>query len=98
MKDPVVQIGAPVLRQHAKPLAKKDFGSAALRKTVKRMSDTLKKEPYGVAIAAPQVGESLRIFVIAGKAFIEDTESDEPKKEVPPPPDRVFINPEIVKL
>ncbi len=92
MSDPVVQNGDPVLRAVAKPVPKKEVGSAKLNTLLKKMSETLKHEGFGVAIAAPQVGESLRVFVVAGKVFKpeDDTES-------PAPPDRVFINPEIIR-
>lgn len=72
MKDSVVQVGDPVLRATAKPVAKADIGSPALSKILKKMSATLAKEGFGVAIAAPQIGESLRIFVVSGKVFDED--------------------------
>src|SRR5690349_10085782 len=62
MKDPVVQVGDPVLRQRAKPIGKKDLDSKPLKALIKRMRDVLAQEEFGVAIAAPQVGESLRVF------------------------------------
>ncbi len=90
MKDPIVQDGAAVLRQVAKPLSKKEVASPAVQKLIKRMSAILKKEEYGVALAAPQVGEPLRLFVVAGRVFKKDDEETVP-------PDRVYINPTIVK-
>ncbi len=90
MKDPIVQVGALVLRQSAKPLTKKELGSPAVQKLLKRMSAILKKEEYGVALAAPQVGHSLRLFVVAGRVFKKEDEETTP-------PDRVYINPEITK-
>jgi peptide deformylase len=100
VKDPVVQDGEPVLRLTAKPVLKKDIASAHVRGVIARMKKVLTGEEFGVAIAAPQVGESLRIFVIAGKAFTTDEEkkgfeTDTKKKT---PPDMVFINPEIIRL
>jgi peptide deformylase len=47
-------------------------------------------------LAAPQIAVPLRIFVIAGKAFLYDGGEEISGKAVPP--DMVFINPEIVKL
>jgi peptide deformylase len=91
-KDPIVQEGDPVLRQVAKPVAKKDIGSPKVRRVIKRMREALAKENFGVAIAAPQIGESLRIFVIAGKAF------GKPKEGESPLPDKIFINPELMRL
>jgi peptide deformylase len=97
MKDPIVQIGAPVLRRVAKPVAKKDFGSKKLASLLAKMKRSLAKEKYGVAIAAPQLGEPLRLFVVAGSAFA--VEGDEKvRKEEESLPDRVFINPEILRV
>lgn len=91
MKDVVVQEGDKVLRQKAKPVLKKDIGSRTVHNILTRMKKVLAKEEFGVAIAAPQIGESLRIFVIAGKVF-KEAESKET------PPDKVFINPELIRL
>lgn len=102
MKDPVVQAGDPILRAKAKPVAKKDIGSKKIAGVISRMKKVLSTERFGVAIAAPQVGEPLRIFVIAGRAFIsdEDTKAFEEDKNKKPkaPPDMVFINPELTRL
>jgi peptide deformylase len=107
-KDPVLQVGSPVLRAIAKPIAKKDIRSRKLQSVIKRMKGILAKEPYGVAIAAPQVGESLRLFVVAGKIFtskagkargehrtVQPTTVSE--AAALPAEDRVFINPEITR-
>lgn len=109
MKDSITQDGDPVLRAKAKPVAKADLGSPALGKILKKMSNALAKEGFGVAIAAPQIGESLRIFVVSGKVF-EDTDEESSDvnadtsqsgvegEQTGSHPDLVFINPEIVKL
>jgi peptide deformylase len=94
MKDPIVQVGAPVLRQTAKPVAKKDFDSKALKLLIAKMKKSLDKEKYGVAIAAPQVGASLRLFVVAGRAFDEEAGGDVASKT----PDKTFINPELIRV
>jgi peptide deformylase len=73
-KDLIVQEGDPVLRAVAKPVPKKDLGSPALAKIIKKMHKALAPEKYGVAIAAPQIGESLRLFVVAGRVFKEEPE------------------------
>ncbi len=98
MKDPIVQAGALVLRQKAKPVAKAEFGKKPLAALVRKMKAALTKEKFGVAIAAPQVGASLRLFVVAGRAFVADKD-DESKEDdkTPAPPDMVFINPEIIR-
>ncbi len=97
----MTQVGDPVLRTTAVPVPKKDIGGRKLAALIKHMSDTLKHEGFGVAIAAPQVGESLRLFVVAGSVFEKDGDDDEKpidtgkKKSIGP--DRVFINPEITR-
>ena len=95
MKDPIVQIGSPVLRQIAKPVSKKEFDSKELKALLVKMKKALSKEKYGVAIAAPQVGESLRLFVVAGRAFDEDTEDEGSKSKTL---DKVFINPVLLRV
>ena len=91
-----------MLRVKAKPVAKKDIGSANIVKVVARMKKALAAEDFGVAIAAAQIGEPLRIFVVAGKAFEPVIKADEkplggaPKRSTLP--DRVFINPELTRL
>lgn len=90
MRRPIVQNPDPVLRSIAKEVTPREFGSAELKKILKDMSDTLAGEGDGVALAAPQIGISKRIFVIAGKVFSEDQESI--------PEDIACINPKIVKI
>lgn len=48
----------------------------------------------GIGLAAPQVGESLRVFVVDLSPMAEDLEEAE-RSSLPPQP-MVFINPEIV--
>lgn len=95
VKDPIMQEGDPVLRKVAKAVAKKDIGSPALNKLIQKMHKALAPEKYGVAIAAPQVGESLRLFVVAGRVYKEEAEGEEETGEVYP--NRVYINPEITR-
>jgi len=106
MKDPILQEGERVLRQKARPIAKKDIGSRHLKGIISRMRAALKKEKFGVAIAAPQLGEPLRIFVVAGKALASQESSlrrdehdpNSSAKTPATPSDKVFINPEIIRL
>lgn len=94
-KDPIVQEGDPVLRAVASPVPEKDIGSPALKKIIQKMHKALAPEKYGVAIAAPQVGESMRMFVVAGRVFKEEEEGGSEPKEIPP--NKVYINPEITR-
>ncbi len=75
---------APVLRQKARRVRKYD---AALRELVADMLETM-HAANGVGLAAPQVGVSLRLFVIEIPA---DEEAGIPARQY------VLCNPEIVK-
>jgi peptide deformylase len=88
---PIIQEGDPILRGIASTVSLSDIGSAKLNEILVRMQDALRAQPDGVAIAAPQIGVPLRIFVVAG--FILKK-----KKDTETPPDKIFINPEIVSL
>jgi peptide deformylase len=87
----IVQDGTPVLRKKAHAVSKSDIGTRPFMKIISDMQKALDGEQDGVAIAAPQIGVPLRIFVVSGKIF---------KKKNDPTvlEDRVFINPEISKL
>jgi peptide deformylase len=87
---PILQIdedSSNPLRFIAKEITQKEFKSKELQETIQHMKDTLAKEEDGVALAAPQVGISKRMFVVSPLAYREDA------KWKP----LVFINPRIVK-
>jgi peptide deformylase len=82
----IVQEPSPVLRQVAAPLSITEIKSARIKKILDDMKTALAGQDDGVAIAAPQIGHSLRIFVVAQRASKQLTE------------DTVFINPEIIRI
>lgn len=73
----IVQKEDPVLREIAKPVNQKDFGSPLLKKILEDMVTALEKEEDGVAIAAPQIGVPLRIFIVSHRAFEYEDEEEE---------------------
>ena len=75
------------LRAISVPVKKTEFGSVELKKLLTAMQEALSKEHDGVALAAPQIGISKRIFVVAPSAYPSDA------KWKP----LIFINPTIVK-
>ena len=77
----IVKYGDKTLRTPSKEVAKI---SKKIQKLLDDMLDTLYKND-GVGLAAPQVGENLRIFII---------DVSDPKD---PPNPMVFINPKIIK-
>lgn len=98
----IVQDGEPVLRQVASEVPLASIGTKEINAVIDRMNIALEREADGVAIAAPQVGESLRIFIVSRKAFaVEDEEAkDDKTKKVVTMPERnmVVINPKMTKL
>ncbi|SRR3989344_7111927 len=106
----ILQKEAPMLRGVAEPVNSKDFGSPQLKKILADMQTALEKEEDGVAIAAPQIGIPLRIFIVSHRAFEfadeEVTHSIIDKVQMEKSADHekikyadmVFINPVITKL
>ena len=91
----IVQKDNPVLREKAKTVSKDMFKTPALKKIIKDMREALASQDDGVALAAPQIALSLRIFVLSGKVF-EMINPDEAAKIGTS--DIAFINPKIVKI
>ncbi|NBD73422.1 peptide deformylase [Patescibacteria group bacterium] len=89
----IVQEGDPVLRRTAEPVAAAEFGSVELLRLVSDMKDTLAREEDGAALAAPQIGVSKQIFVIAERVFGSTNEEHGSSD-----PHLVFINPRLTKL
>jgi len=90
----IVQEGTPVLRKTAKAVPEELFGTEELSKIIVDMSEALDREADGVALAAPQIGISYRIFIVR-----KDRTLPQPPLDMPPhtPEIEVFINPEIIK-
>jgi peptide deformylase len=91
----------PVLREKAQPVATSEIASARMQKVIADMKKAMHSQEDAVAIAAPQIGESLRIFVVSGKVFVDPEDEEtagEVKKTKPLPPDVVVVNPIISKL
>ncbi len=80
----------PILHDIAEEVPVEEITSAKVQKVIKDMKTVLNNCPRGVAIAAPQIGIGLRIFVV------HDTTSDK-KDDEARIPDLVAINPRIVK-
>jgi len=89
----IVQSENPVLRKDAMPVKVKDILTDKIQNIISDMKEALSTQKDGVAIAAPQIGISLRIFVVSDSIL---KEADKDYKSIGK--DIVFINPEIVKL
>lgn len=96
----ILQKDSPELRLTAKPVAFADIKSPKIATVVSRMKKALQEQDDGVAIAAPQIGESLRIFIVASRALkmiAEDEGLIAHDDTAVKFSDLIFINPEIIK-
>ncbi len=89
----IVQEPNKILREIAKEVPVSDIPSPKIQKIISDMKEAMGSQKDGVAIAAPQIGESLRIFVVSDKIL---KEADVTYKSIGK--DLVFINPKIIKL
>ena len=85
----VARMGHPVLRARAKAVDPTVIRSPAFQRLIDDMFETM-REYQGVGLAAPQIHESLRLFV-AGFASSPDDDED-PDRRVPL---MALINPEV---
>lgn len=88
----IVQREDSILHKKAKPIPVSEISSAATKKIIAEMSEAMHSQKDGIAIAAPQIGYSVRIFVVAGD-LLKQTD----KTYTGEGGDLVFINPEITK-
>lgn len=63
-QTPIIQLGNPTLRQIAQPI--EDAADPAIQRLIETLLKAVKKS-NGVGIAAPQLGASVRLFVIASR-------------------------------
>ena len=86
MIKPIYVYGSPVLRKVANEIPE-DYPN--LKQLVEDMFETM-YHSEGVGLAAPQIGLSIRLFVIDASPFAEDEPELEGFK-------RVYINPKIIE-
>lgn len=89
---PVVAYGDPVLRKVAKEIGP-DYPN------LKELIENMRKTMYnasGVGIAAPQIGKSIRLFVIDATSFAEDEDFSKEEQEQLKDFNKVFINPKVL--
>lgn len=78
------------LRMTSKTIPPSEITTPKIRRIIEHMKGALAGEIDGVAIAAPQIGEALRIFVVSGAVFAK--EGDDRVHQ-----DKTFINPKLIK-
>ncbi len=90
---PIVGYGDPVLRKVAEAISPE---YTDLKDSIANMYETM-YNAFGVGLAAPQVGLSIRLFVIDTTPFGEDEDLSEEKQLQLKGFKRTFINPKMIK-
>src|SRR5688572_14814381 len=93
----VARMGHPVLRARARAIDPAEIGSPRIQQLIDDMFDTM-HEYQGVGLAAPQVHESLRIFVAGFAPNHDEDEDDDDEQEKRDMPQMALINPEIMPV
>jgi peptide deformylase len=83
---PIIAYGDTVLRKKAQDI---DASYPDLKKLIENMFETM-YHARGVGLAAPQIGLSIRVFIVDCSPFEDEDESLKGFK-------KVFINPTILK-
>lgn len=84
----IIRMGHPLLRETARELTPNEIGSAETKRLIADMTDTL-HDYGGIGLAAPQIGESIRL------AIIEIPGGETRYGDLAPLSFSVFINPTI---
>ncbi|MEK7091722.1 MAG: peptide deformylase [Patescibacteria group bacterium] len=95
MKNPIIQKDHQILRKRALPVPIEQIGQAKIKHLLTKMKEALSAREDGAALAAPQIGVSLRIFIVSKRIFADDPDSLSSKLENQ---DLVFINPVLIKV
>jgi peptide deformylase len=81
---PIVMYGDPVLRQKAKDIAP----GTDLKQLIEDMFETM-HAASGIGLAAPQIGKSIRLFIVDGTVLEDEPGMEDFRK--------VFINPIMIE-
>lgn len=88
---PIIAYGDPILKKEAEEL---DNEFPNLAQLIDDMWETM-YDAHGVGLAAPQIGKSIRLFVVDASPFAEGDEEPDPKAKGLENFKKVFINPII---
>lgn len=96
----ITQKGEQVLRDIAQEVPLEEITTPKIQQVISDMKVALASQEDGVAIAAPQIGVSLRIFIVSKRVFVLDDEGrllpHTDPKDAEKYNDVVYINPKIV--
>jgi peptide deformylase len=90
---PIIAYGHPVLKRKAEVISK-DYPK--LKELIDNMFETM-YNASGVGIAAPQIGQSIRLFIVDTTPFSEDDSLSDNERKQLKSFKKIFINPEIIE-
>lgn len=101
-KQPIVTLPHSVLRERALAIRPEEIQDAKIQRLIADMQETLATAQDGVGLAAPQIGVSLRIFLVSDDATHIDKRQESVSSEQEAEQKRqweyfVFINPVLKK-
>jgi peptide deformylase len=85
---PIVVYGDPVLRQKAKDIKE----GTDLTQLIADMHETM-QAASGIGLAAPQIGKSIRLFVVDATSFEKESDDEQDMSDFK----KAFINPQILE-
>ena len=91
----IIQKNNHILREPAKHVT--NINSKEVKELIKNMAEAMFAEPDGIGIAAPQIGISLRIFLVAEEMIQPKKEIEIKKTEERQRAFLIFINPVLKK-
>ena len=89
---PIIAYGDPVLKKVAVNI---DLEYPKLSELITNMFETM-YNAYGVGLAAPQIGQSIRLFIVDASPFAEDDDLDDEERKLLEGFKKIFINPQIL--
>ncbi len=93
----ILDKSSKILRQKTEDV--KNFNSSDFHSLIKKMSDAMFNEPDGIGIAAPQIGISKKVFLVAEDVlFLERFSENKEGKSKRTKNYFVFANPSIKKF
>ena len=89
---PIVAYGLPILRKVGLEI---DENYPDLKELIENMTETM-ESAQGIGLAAPQIGKSIRLFIVDTTPFSEDESLDPEEREYLENFKKVFINAQMI--
>jgi peptide deformylase len=98
MSKKIIQLGDERLRIVCESIPESLITSKEAKKLMEDLDSALASQKDGVAISAPQIGETKQLFVIGGIVFDKDYQSQKTDTPDPAIKNKYYFNPHIIKF